>query len=79
MSCINVSASRIGGIGASVSRVEGINATASRVGGIGVTIGLICDVGYGRFLRVIPEEMQWITIDSSIDYSVLSNTDWEVQ
>lgn len=79
MSCISVSTLRIGGIDASISRLGGIGVSMSRKGGISVTVGLVCDVGYGRYLRVIPEETQWITIDSSIDYSVLSNTDWEVQ
>ena len=68
MGCINVSVNRLGGI----------SATVARSGGINVSVGLVCDVGVIRYLHVLPEDIQWITVDTSIDYNVLSNTDWNV-
>lgn len=78
MSCINASISRLGGINADVSRLGGIDASASRLGGISVSVSLLCDVGVSKFLRVIPEEMQWITVTTPVEYDVLSNVEWRV-
>lgn len=75
---INAGAERIGGISANASRIGGITVGASRVGGIKLTVGLVCDTGFGRYLRVIPQEAQWITVEMPIDYNVLSNTNWTV-
>lgn len=78
MGCISVSVERLGGISASVGRIGGIGVAVARRGGINVSVGLVCDVGVSRYLRVLPEDIQWITVDTSIDYNVLSNTDWNV-
>lgn len=53
--------------------------TASKVGDVRLGIYLICRVGKDKYLRVTPTETMWITVDSSIDYNILSNTDWIVQ
>lgn len=76
MGCITVSAERIGGITAEAERVGGINAYAERLGGITVTVALICSVAQGKYLRVTPEETQWVTIDNPVMYNVLTNLDW---
>ena len=78
MSCINATVRRLCGIDAAASRVGGIDAAASRVGGISVSVSLLCDVGVSKFLRVIPEEMQWITVTTPVEYDVLSNVEWRV-
>jgi len=78
MGCISVSVERLGGISASVGRIGGIGVAVARCGGINVSVGLVCDVGVIRYLHVLPEDIQWITVDTSIDYNVLSNTDWNV-
>lgn len=78
MSCISATVSRLGGIDASAARIGGIDAAASRVGGINVSVSLLCEVGVSKFLRVIPEEMQWITVTTPIEYDVLSNVEWRV-
>lgn len=88
MSCIEVRVSRLGGISAGALRVGGIGARTMRVGGIGVAthrrgginagVSLVCTVGFGRYLRVVPQEAQWINVDMSVDYAVLSNTEWEI-
>ena len=75
---INAEVERLGGILASASRIGGITVGASRLGGINLTVGLVCDIGVGKYLRVIPQEAQWITVEMPIDYNVLSNTDWSV-
>ena len=78
MGCINAQVRRIGGINASVSRVSGINASASRVGGINVAISLICEINKSTYIKVTPVDAQWIDIDMSATYNVLSNTKWEI-
>ncbi len=85
---ISAGALRVGGIGARTMRAGGIGAGACRVGGIGVAthrrggisagVSLVCTVGFGRYLRVVPQEAQWINVDMSVDYAVLSNTEWEI-
>lgn len=79
MSCINASVSRLGGINADVSRLGGIDASASRLGGISVGVSLLCEVDVSKYLRVTPEEIQWITITTPVEYNVWSNTNWNVQ
>ena len=78
MSCISVNTSRVSGISAQALRLGGISAQANRIGGISVSVGIVCDIGVGRYLRVIPKEAQWITIDNPIDYNVISSVDWTV-
>ena len=33
----------------------------------------------GKFLRVTPESVQWITVEMPIDYNVESNVIWNIQ
>jgi len=69
MSCISVQTKRNGGV--SVSAVN--------TGGISVSVGLVCDVGLQKFLRVTPESVQWITVETPIDYNIESNVLWNLQ
>ena len=78
MGCINVSVERVGGITTDVEREGGINAYAERLAGITVTVGLICSIAKGKFLRVTPEEVQWVTIEDPAVYEILSNLDWTI-
>lgn len=78
MGCINAQARRIGGINASVSRVGGINASVNRVGGINVTVSLVCAINKNSYIKVTPVDAQWIDIDMSATYNVLSNTKWDI-
>lgn len=41
-----------------------------------ITCSLVCEVTAGKYLRVSPAEPMWIDVNSSIDYSVFSNTNW---
>lgn len=68
MSCIDIRTKRVGGISVETQRNCGIS----------LSIGLVCEIDVRKYIRVIPEGLQWITIDTSIDYSVLSNTDWNI-
>ena len=39
----------------------------------------VCGTGYAEhYLRVTPEDVQWITVEYDIEYYVRSNTDWIV-
>ena len=69
----------MGCINASVSRVGGINASVSRVGGINVTVSLVCAINKNKYIKVTPVDAQWIDIDTSAIYNVLSNTKWDVK
>ena len=43
-----------------------------------VAITVELEVRHTHRMHVLPEDIQWITVDTSIDYNVLSNTDWNV-
>lgn len=80
MSCIKGRAWRVGGIqSASATSSFGIiDAHACKVGGIKAYCSLICDINTNAFIRVTPTENMWIEVGESIDYKVLSNTNWEI-
>lgn len=40
---------------------------------------LICMVNLRKYIFVSPEEAMWITVDSSVDYDIRSNTDWLIE
>lgn len=63
-------------ISANISRIGGISAQANRMGGISANVSLVCDIDCGKYLRVEPQGVQWITITTPIDYNVISNIDW---
>lgn len=46
-----------------------------------VSCGIVCDVNDtgGKYLDVSPDEIQWITDDIGVIYTVYSNTDWEIE
>lgn len=46
-----------------------------------VSCGVVCDVNDtgGKYLDVSPDEIQWITEDIGVIYTVYSNTDWEIE
>lgn len=46
---------------------------------LSVSLGIVCGVTEVNYLRVSPSEIQWITPDSDIVYSVESNTDWNIE
>lgn len=68
----------MGCINAQVRRICGINASVSMVGGINVTVSLICAINKNKYIKVTPVDAQWIDIDMSATYNVLSNTKWEI-
>lgn len=63
-----------GGISAKVDDVT--NLSAETITGGSVSAYLVCEAGREPYLRVKPVETMWVTMDNSIDYNVLSNTDW---
>lgn len=46
-----------------------------------VSCGIVCDVNDtgGKYLDVSPDDIQWITEDIGVVYTVYSNTDWEIE
>lgn len=56
-----------------------INVSVKRIGGINVSVGVVCRVGIKKYLRVTPQDPQWIDVNFSADYNIESNTDWLVQ
>lgn len=77
MSCINVNAHRVGGVTIGAHRTDGIAAYTHRIGGLTVRTSLICSIG-GNYLRVTPTEVQWIDVDLSALYNVITNKAWNV-
>jgi hypothetical protein len=43
-----------------------------------VTCGIVCSIGDVHYLRVSPEEVQWITPDMDVIYTVESDTSWSI-
>jgi hypothetical protein len=68
----------MGCINAQIRRIGGINASVSRVGGINVAVSLVCEINKSTYIKVTPVDAQWIDIDMSATYNILSNTKWEI-
>lgn len=74
----SVSASAVqGGISAKVDDVASLS--AEMITGWSVSAYLVCEAGREPYLRVKPVETMWVTMENSIDYNVLSNTDWNLR
>ena len=85
--------SRVGGVESAsltlLSDIEGVgfglisgitSAAAGHVGGIkSAACSLVCSLDGTVYLRVRPEDVQWITMEMGIDYDVISNTNWNVE
>lgn len=46
---------------------------------LNVRCGIVCSLADVQYLEVSPTEVQWITSDDVIMYTVTSNVDWEIQ
>lgn len=81
MSCLQVSVSVLPlSLRPKVSRHDTpINLKVSDVSNhLKVTCGIVCSIGDVHYLRVSPEEVQWITPDTGIIYTVESDTNWSI-
>lgn len=91
MSCLNVAirklgeslalmVKRIGGIAVEIHRYDKpIVVIAEDVGKhLKIECGIVCSVADLHYLRVSPQEVQWITPNEGIIYNVESDTDWIV-
>lgn len=65
-------------LGVSVAPSFGISVSCHRIGAMSASVGLICTTSELRYLRVAPEDVQWVTEWISATYDVESNTDWDV-
>lgn len=79
MGCITAKAWREGGISAGCSRIGGITAGCHRVGAIFASCSVVCETNITLYLRVSPQEVQWITDSTGVNYEVFSNTSWNVE
>lgn len=43
-----------------------------------LSCSLVCEVPGQIFLRVSPQEVQWVTVNETITYNVESNIDWNI-
>lgn len=92
MGCLNVNISELGyrispsiswlgGVAVDVFRADkpincGITDTGTH---LRINCGIICSVNnHDEYLRVSPKDIQWITKDIGVFYTVESNTNWEV-
>lgn len=57
----------------------GVSCRASASAPVGIEAGIVCDVVSVAYLRVMPSEPMWISVDYGVDYDVMSNTDWIVE
>jgi len=79
MGCLTVKAFRISGVKANAERKFGMMAKSYRVGGIKANCYLFCEIATDTYLRVKPKVTQWIDIDISAQYHVVSNEAWIIQ
>jgi hypothetical protein len=72
------------------SCTKGINVTTNivpisniivtpHIKGISVKCGIVCSLADVLYVRVSPQEVQWITEDEVIVYNVESNTNWIIE
>lgn len=91
MSCLNITikklgeslalmAKRIGDIAVEIHRYDKpIVVIAEDAGNhLKIECGIVCSVSDLPYLRVSPQEVQWITPDEGIIYNVESDTDWVI-
>lgn len=75
---------------AECSYTNGINVTTNivpisniivtpHITGISVKCGIVCSLADVLYVRVSPQEVQWITEDEVIVYNVESNTNWIIE
>lgn len=90
MGCLNVRVTALHEqLGCIVTRIgEGIKVLANRVGEplkvlstdiaehLAVRCNIVCTLGDLHYINVSPEEVQWITDDIGIVYTVESDTNW---
>lgn len=57
-----------------VCRIE----DALKEGHLKLSCGIVCSVGDIKYLRVSPQEVQWITPDMGVVYTVESDTSWSI-
>lgn len=57
-----------------ICRVE----DALKEGHLKVSCGIVCGIGDVKYLRVSPQEVQWITPDMGVVYTVESDTSWNI-
>lgn len=76
----NVECSCINGINVTTNIVPIRNIIVTpHINGISVKCGLVCSLADVLFVRVSPQEVQWITEDEVIVYNVESNTNWIIE
>lgn len=50
-----------------------------KVTNININCSIVCSISNDEYLRVSPEEVQWLSPDWYIIYEVKSNTDWIIE
>lgn len=76
----NVECSCINGINVITNIVPISNIIVTpHITGISVKCGLVCSLADVLYVRVSPQEVQWITEDEVIVYNVESNTNWIIE
>ena len=70
-----------GGLGVEAQAVSGMQVEAVRLHEpLDVACRIICSVSdLANWLRVTPEEVQWITDDMGVYFDVVSNVEWIVE
>lgn len=51
---------------------------ALKDGHLKLSCGIVCGLGDIKYLRVSPQEVQWITPDMGVVYTVESDTSWSI-
>lgn len=50
-----------------------------KINGLNIKCGVVCSLTDVMFINIFPQEVQWITTDDVVIYSVESNTDWIIE
>ena len=56
-----------------------MSASANRTDGITASAYLMCDVGHGNYLRVIPAETQWVDVSMFATYDIRTKEEWSLE
>lgn len=79
MGCIRVNIEASKGIKVSTFPLSGINVSVNPSRSIKVSVGVVCDVGQEKYVKVTPKHI-WLTPDNDYtsDVDIMSNTVWTI-
>lgn len=79
VSDLSLGAVRTAPLGLAAARIDPLTLGLMRRHPLNIRIELVGDASGAYYLRVTPEEIQWVTEWETAVYGIESNTDWSVE